>query len=339
MQKREPRSRDALARAVAVGALLLSSVYLLGCEQRYWVCDEVAPGRRQVLPKKLSETGLFDDIASEALGPGVTPYAPRFQLWSDGATKRRWLRLPADTRVDSHDMDAWVFPEGTQLWKEFTRDGVRVETRLLQKIGPRDDDWAAIAYLWTDDQEDAYAIPYGAIDARGTPHNVPAASECMACHGGTKSRVLGVSAIQLGGDPSRPGLTLEKLADQGLLSAAPDDLELVLPGTPVEQAALGYLHANCSHCHNQSRPPHDGARCFDPENELDFHLAVTDLASTQRTATYLTMGRVVRPGQPGKSRLIDLVSHRGFFKQMPPLASERIDDEAVALLRDWIATL
>jgi len=30
------------------------------------------------------------------------------------------------------------------------------------------------------------------------------------------------------------------------------------------------------------------------------------------------------------------VSHRGFFQQMPPLASERVDDGAVSLLERWI---
>jgi hypothetical protein len=51
------------------------------------------------------------------------------------------------------------------------------------------------------------------------------------------------------------------------------------------------------------------------------------------------MGKVVRRGHPGESRLIELVSHRGMFKQMPPLASERVDEDGVALLRAWIGAL
>ena len=106
---------------------------------RPWVCDEVDEDRVSRAPKRLTETGLFADAARESLAPGVMAYAPRFQLWSDGAEKRRWLWLPPGTRIDTSDMDSWVFPVGTKFWKEFTRDGVRVETRLLEKLGPGDD--------------------------------------------------------------------------------------------------------------------------------------------------------------------------------------------------------
>ena len=45
------------------------------------------------------------------------------------------MSLPGEP--DRNDrQDSWRFPQGTKLWKEFTRDGVRVETRLLQKVGP-----------------------------------------------------------------------------------------------------------------------------------------------------------------------------------------------------------
>jgi hypothetical protein len=308
-------------------------------EPRYWVCDEVASSRLEALPRRLSETGLFADMRSEALAPGVRPYAPRFALWSDGASKRRWLKLPPGSRIDSSDMDHWSFPQGTQVWKEFTRDGVRVETRLLQKIGPHYDDWAALAYLWNEDQTEALAVPYGASDAQGTPHDVPAASECVACHGGTRSRLLGVSAIQLGTANSDSPLTLQTLVEDELLTDPPDDRALHLPGTVIEQQVLGYLHANCSHCHNQQRPPQHGARCFDPENALDFALSASHLQDPSDTATYRSMRSVVKPGHPGKSRLLTLVSGRGFFKQMPPLATTRVDDQAVDLLRAWIEGL
>src|SRR5262245_24836077 len=100
------------------------------------------------LPQRLSETGLYADIASETLAADVVPFEPRFHLWSDGAEKRRWLSFPAGSVVDASDSADWRFPAGTKAWKEFTRDGVRVETRLIQKVGDADDDWAAVAYVW-----------------------------------------------------------------------------------------------------------------------------------------------------------------------------------------------
>ncbi len=290
---------------------------------RYWVCDEVDEGRVSRIPQRLSGTGLFADTARESLAPGVMAYAPRFELWSDGAEKRRWFSLPPGTQIDTSDMDSWVFPEGTKFWKEFTRDGVRVETRLLEKLGPGDD-WIALAYLWRSDQSDADAAPFGAIDAAGTPHNVPASNECAACHGGRKSFVLGFSALQLSSFPT------------GLVTAVPTQ-SFEVPGNDTERAALGYLHANCSQCHNPNRPERSGARCFDPESDLDFSLSVNALGAPADTATYRSaVGSVVEPGRPSDSRLFELVSRRGFFKQMPPLASERVDDSAVMLLERWI---
>jgi hypothetical protein len=312
------------------------------CGERYWVCDDVDDKRLAKLPEQLSDTGLFSDPVRETLAPGVLAYTPQFALWSDGAEKRRWMWLPPGSRIDTSDMDNWRFPEGTKFWKEFTRDGVRVETRLVQKMGPGDGDWLALAYIWSEDQRKATAAPYGAVDAAHTLHNVPAASECAACHGGRKSFVLGFSAIQL--SSPKPGeLGLATLADAGMLSDAPERA-YTLPGSELERAALGYLHANCGSCHNQDRPAHGGARCFDPENDLDFTLSVHALDAPANTATYRTaVGSAIKPGHPGKSRLIELVTQRGFggpaVKQMPPLATERVDHDGVGLLERWIRQL
>jgi hypothetical protein len=105
-------------------------------------------------------------------------------------------------------------------------------------------------------------------------------------------------------------------------------------------AALGYLHGNCSHCHNRARPPHQGARCFDPKDDYDFTLALAQLDSVASTPTYRTVvGDAVSRGNPQDSKLFELVSSRGMFRQMPPLATERVDTTAVATLRTWIEGL
>lgn len=312
----------------------------LACDPR--VCRDTA-GETHVLPERLSETGLFADVPTEELESRVQAYTPAFALWSDGAKKRRWIYVPKGERVDASDLDDWRFPEGTKFWKEFSRDGVRVETRLLQKIGPAEGDWSAVAYIWRPDQSDAERAPYGAVNALGTPHDVPAAGECWACHGGRRSRALGFSAIQLASPApdQEPGLSQD--AQATLLSRAlPSDLEI--PGTPVERAALGYLHANCSHCHNQSGAAADADKCLDPNTrldfDLDFSLRTDELSSTAKTATYRTaIDKVVKPGKPDDSKLLDLVSARGAFRQMPPLGTDRVDPDAVRTLRDWIGSL
>lgn len=305
-------------------------VVVLGC-QPYRKCDPVDDDAVQALPERLTLTGLYDSEAAERIAADVRPFRPRFELWSDGATKRRFVWLPPDTPIDTRDPDAWQFPVGTKFWKEFTRDGVRVETRLLQR---QPEGWLGVAYLWLADGSDAVAAPHGAIDARGTSHDVPAANECGACHGGRSSHALGFSAVQLAQPTDDDSLSLEELVRLELV--APTQTPRV-PGSETEQAALGYLHANCSHCHNASRPSRAGSRCFDPESDLDFLLRANEGSSAAETSTYRTaMGEVVEPGQPNESRLLELVAQRGRFQRMPPLATELVDAAGVALLSRWI---
>jgi hypothetical protein len=322
-------------RAATVVALAAVCATLNGCA-RYWVCDLADSDRVSELPRSLSETGLYADIATGELAAGVLAYTPRFQLWSDGAAKQRWILLPTGAQIDTSNIDDWSFPEGTKLWKQFSVNGVRIETRLLEKRDPIDDGWVALSYAWSADDRDALSAPLGEIDARETDHDVPAAGECVACHGGRRSYVLGFSAIQLASAATPGEVDLAGLEREGRLTEAPTAIPIV-PGTPTEAAALGYLHANCSHCHNLTRPARTGPRCFDPETEYDFTLAVGDLDSTATTATYRTVvGKAVKPGNPADSAVLERMGRRGFLRQMPPLATEKVDSEAIASIRAWI---
>lgn len=291
------------------------------------------------LPARLSETGLYAERRSERIAVGVVGYEPEFGLWSDGAAKRRWVALPSGGRIDSSDGDAWKFPVGTRFWKEFSRAGRRVETRLLIKHGPAQRDWAGAAYVSNAEQTDAFLAAKGQQDAGGSGHDVPSAAECVGCHGGRRSHVLGFSAVQL----ARPGLPLSlgDLAHSGRLTHVPERLPSV-PGDELDRAALGYLHANCGHCHNPQRPPRgDGPRCYDPERSLDFGLpAAAGEGSVRETPAYTSsVPRFVTPGDPGSSRLVTLVARRGFRLHMPPLASSAVDADGVRLLRAWIERL
>ncbi len=332
----------ACARSL-VGLVGLVST-LTGC-QRFDVCPtqvEIAPSLAQ-LPALLSETGLYGELDSEheAIALGVRAYTPAFELWSDGATKRRWLSLPEGGVIDVRDSDDWRFPKGTRLWKEFTRDGTRVETRMLLKFGDAETDWASAAYVWRADGSDAELTPKGMVDALGTAHDVPAADRCMGCHGGRRGRVHGFSAVQLG-NSADGALLLSELVAAGAFSDAIPDAKV--PGSDGERAALGYLHANCSHCHNGSRPETDGPRCYDPRNDLDMFLKVSRLGSARETPTYETVvGSAVDPGDAEGSKLFKLVSRRSEGEigtdQMPPLATERVDEEGLVVLKKWISEM
>ncbi|HET9930318.1 MAG TPA: hypothetical protein VFQ35_06515 [Polyangiaceae bacterium] len=315
-----------------------AALVVLACDAR--VCPDES-GRATELPARLSQTGLFADSSLEQVAPGVFSYLPEFTLWSDGAEKRRWVFVPAGSHVDTSDADDWSFPQGTKFWKEFSVAGRRIETRLLEKFGPQPADWAAVAYIWRADLSDAERSPYGALDVLGTEHDVPAAGECFACHSGRRDRVLGFSAIQLAPRSYDSGERLSREASEALFSEPVPTLDV--PGTPGERAALGYLHANCSHCHNLSDAAKSSGKCLNPTRslsfDLDFTLHTEELATVERTAARRTaVGKVIRARRPDESKVVELMSKRG-GSQMPPLGTEHVDDAGLEIIRAWILGL
>jgi len=290
-------------------------VVFAGACDPYDVCDVVTG---VPLPALLSETGLD--------APGVRAYTPSFTLWSDGADKQRWLWLPPGTVIDTSNPDEWEFPIGTRAWKEFRLAGLRIETRLIERLD--DGTWADLAYAWQPDQLDAVAVEVGADNAIGTRHDIPSAGACRACHGGRRSHLLGISAIQLA-HPAVPGeLALDELVATNRL--VPPPVPPVVSGDDVARAALGYLHANCSHCHNQTRPESSGARCYDPDNDVDFALRVDPESQV------VGVGATVHTVRDRHDRMLELMSRRGDELHMPPLATEDVDVEGVAAVRAWI---
>jgi hypothetical protein len=294
----------------------------------------------------LSEVGLYADLASERLAAGVEPFSPAFPLWSDAAVKRRWVRLPPDARIDTSDMDRWQLPIGTMFFKEFTRDGVRVETRVIVRLGPRREDYWMGAFIWLPDGSDARFTPDGLDDARGTQHDVPPVKRCWTCHNGEPGHGLGFSALQL--SHAGPGVTLAELDARGLLSVPPDVAAFRPPGPSPAADAIGYLHANCGTCHNEhgaARPDTDmllrlrtdDARPDSRPEDSDAYRSTLGVALQEFSDPAVTI-RVV-PGDPLASGLAHRMAQRGTKAQMPPFASERVDESGLALIDAWIRSL
>jgi hypothetical protein len=291
-------------------------------------------------PRLLSQTGLFSDIKKGTIAEGVRAFEPRYVLWSDGATKRRWLYLPKGEHIDTSDMDFWTYPVGTTAWKEFTRDGVRVETRMLRKDGPTVDDWTMIAYEWKADLSDAVAVPDGHVNARGTSHDIPSQVGCHFCHGNMKDVLLGVSAIQLSHSTDKPGMRIDDLVAEGVLTDPPG-APIQIPGGPVAEPALGYLHANCGACHNSQSAIAPGVplRLWESTAQLDAVEQTLGYRTTVgRPNSFLPDLHIIEAGRPDDSELVIRISQRG-VAQMPPLATKIVDQTGVGAIRAWIETL
>jgi len=309
--------------------LMLPLISLLaGCGNEASInrdCSAVDVSGAEALPVLLSETGLYSDIAGDVLSDAALEFDPRFPLWTDGAKKRRWLLLPEGEQVDTQNADDWRFPVGTRTFKEFTRNGIRIETRMNVKT---EDGWAAAAYIWNEAGGDATRQMLTAEDVAGTPHDVPGAAECQACHGGRRNFTLGFSATQLDLE------TRLSLYDAGVLSA-PVEAELELEAVALK--GLGILHGNCSHCHNEERNQEAQATdCYSLERNFDLTLP-PDLDAVENAPALKTASEQL--GDAERSKVLDRMSRRDADDNrpaMPPLGTELVDEEGVAAVRAFI---
>lgn len=294
-------------------------------------------------PQKLSQTGLYADLGARTLAQGVLAFKPRWELWSDGADKDRWIWIPPGQKIDTRDIDHWRFPVGTKSWKEFRSQGKVIETRLLEKVREGKDGWWEIAYVWLDDESDAMASVPAVKDARGTFHDVPEQAACPKCHANVADGIIGFSAFELSAQGGNGQLT--QIAQAGLLSDPPI-AELEPPGDALDQSVLGYLHANCGHCHNDETPK------LMTQSVLRLRLLSGEKTLAQtglyRTTPFTVMqhpmehppyGRattIVAPGLPHKSGLWLRMIDREDEYAMPPLASEILDPVGAQSIYEWI---
>jgi hypothetical protein len=300
-----------------------------------------------VPPTSLVCTGLYADIATKTIAPGLRAYAPAVPLWSDGASKQRWISLPAGQKIDNSTADEWLFPVGTKVWKEFSKDGKRVETRLWQKVSVGY--WVDATYAWNADESvatrsDGGDIPFGT----GTYH-IPTSDECTKCHRGRIDHILGFDQVLLG-LAGATGFTLDELIAEGRLTNPPAKTPLVIgdDGTNLAAPALAWLHVNCgTTCHNRnSNATAWSTGMFlrlDP-TQLDgrsvkgFDSLTTTIGVAAVTVDWKGRTRIV-PHDPASSLLYQLISHRGTGNQMPPIASSVVDEADIPLVEAWIEQL
>ncbi|HLU39308.1 MAG TPA: hypothetical protein VK081_07970 [Planctomycetota bacterium] len=317
-------------------------------------CGCARPSVPEAPPARLADTGLYADFAARTLAPGVLTFTPQYPLWTDGAAKERWIALPPGTTIDASDPDHWEFPVGTRLWKEF-RFGRPIETRFMMRRA--DGTWAYATYQWREDGSDAVRAPDAGVrnacpTGDTTGHDLPAVGDCRLCHEGTRTPVLGFSALQLSpardplaphADAPEPGdVDLDELVARGLVRGLPPEWRTDPPRIAArsarERAALGYLHANCGNCHNAVGPlARLGLR-------LDYPLAGDGLSPALATALDAPSGFVrpgltqrIAPGRPDRSTLVHRLGATDPLARMPPFGRYLVDDEALALLGEWIA--
>jgi hypothetical protein len=304
-------------------------------------------------PTELRCTGLYADWASKTVAANVRQYDPGLHLWSDGASKTRWIYLPPGTQIDTSNMDEWTFPPGTKIWKEFALGGTRIETRLIWKRPIGNGSWYFTTYLWSADGETSTSElttgkVFGADGGATGGYEIPTQSNCYECHGGRFDSALGFEAVALS-SPQASGVTMATLTAGNLLTNPPAT-PIVIPGDAATAAALGYLHMNCgTSCHN---------RDIGEAGYTNFllRLDVATLTSPQTTDAYTTgVGQSSFFTPPGVAQPLlfapcDLPDSAAYYRmnhrdgvdgtpsktQMPPIVSHQVDTDGVALVAAWL---
>jgi hypothetical protein len=315
----------------------------------------VASGERA--PERLSETGLYVRGQVGTIAPDNRPFSPQYPLWTDGATKSRWVYLPPGARIDASDPYAWQVPVGTKFWKEFRFGGRAVETRMIWRASPTD--WVFATYVWNAEGTDAILAPAegrrGVVElGAGKRHDVPSATDCTACHGTSRPGPLGFNALQLSpdrdpnaihGEPLQAGMvTLSTLAAEQRLEGATSDLlarpPRIATSNPRTRAVLGYLVGNCGGCHNGRGEIAALGPILRYEDLLQDADAVAAALVGQRTRWQVpnkTDGSVlVDTHMPDQSALLARLRSRSPSSQMPPLGTVMRDNEAVQAVSEWI---
>ena len=249
------------------------------------------------LPQGGGSTASPLPLGGGAGGGGLIEFTPQYPLWSDGMDKRRWLQLPAGTAIDKSDADRWEFPRGTQAWKEFSRDARRVETRHIERLP--DGSWSYRTYAWNADGTHATLAPEDGIPERG----IPSRADCVACHEGAPSPILGYSAVQL---------------------------------TARLEPALGYLHGNCGHCHNSEALPALGLELLQRVTNPEASAAATRASLIGRSSRFRPHGAATTD----RARiLITRMKSRDPLTRMPPIGVEIADTAGIAVIERWLEQL
>lgn len=303
----------------------------------------LAGDRLGELPESLAELGLSSSLVdgTETHGAAI-PFAPAYPLWTNGATKRRSLLLPAGKRVDT-SAEPWSFPPGTVLAKTFfyPDESARpspVETRILRRGAS---DWDYAVYLWNEDARDATLLDGRApvsvpvtLEGESFDHLVPSRLQCRSCHESRDGVVLGFDAFRLDHRLEGESETqLDGLRSRGALSHPPPEPGKIAAPDELTRSVLGYFEGNCTHCHNGGDGP---ASAFSLRHEV----ALQNLIDVEATSE-LVGGIRVRSGDPEQSGLFLALSRADVTsaQPMPPLGVERVDAAAVEMFRSWITGL
>jgi uncharacterized repeat protein (TIGR03806 family) len=267
----------------------------------------------------------------------------------------------------------WRFPPDTVLVKTFSLEieagnpssTRRLETRLLHlKPMPGTDEvgaefWHGYTYVWNDEQTDAELLDPDGLDRKYTitdpkapggkreqVWHFPSRTECSTCHTASAKYALGIDTRQFNKDHDYGGVIANQIATlehlgvfKNQLPTRPEDLPRLVDHRdatqPLNERARSYLQSNCAHCHRKW-----GGGNAEFQLLYTLPLAETGTIDIRPGQGTFDLGdpRILVPGDPDRSLILYRMKKLGLGR-MPHIASNRVDEEAVAIIEAWIKEL
>ncbi len=314
------------------------------------------------IPPTLADTGAFTNLmtitnGTQSLTPsaGMVPYDVNVPLWSDDARKTRWFLSSTNARIGFSPEGNWNFAPGMSWVKHFDLEltnGVpsstrRLETRVLVK---NTTGIYGVTYRWGSSFTNATLVPDEGMDESFTINDggtlrtqiwhYPSRAECVACHTPVAGFPLGFNTVQLNRDFGTNGNQLAAMSAAGCFTAPITNLNSLRALVAVTNSAASlewrvrsYLAANCAQCHQPGGAGLGFWNASITNSTANAGLINGPLNSDGGNPS----ARVIAPASITNSMLLTRISKRG-PGQMPPLASNLIDTNAVNLLTAWITS-
>lgn len=219
-------------REIADSPLAITE-FTMGSDGDVWILDHMGRGiyrliptpsdaQPHVFPRKLSESGLFQNVSRHEMADGVIPYSVNAPLWSDGAHTAQWFAIPhrddKDMRIGFSQSGGWVFPNDSVIVQSLALDTLDesgasrkwIETRLLLR---QQNEWFGYTYRWNAAGSDAELVGASGADvtlevadeaavgrSRKLVWRYPSRAECMVCHSRAANYLLGLQTGQMNRD-------------------------------------------------------------------------------------------------------------------------------------------
>ena len=306
----------------------------------------------------LSEYHFFEgDIKSLTANEvsGVLPYDLNVALFSDYASKLRFIYVPEGSTIRYDTAEILDMPVGTVLIKHFyffnsENNQNNIETRLLIK---RENDWQPEIYEWNETQTDAKRTVIGGTQKitanikgqnRTLNYLVPNQNQCKNCHNfdgklipiGPRIHNLNKDYTYTEGRRNQ----LEKWQSSGFLSTvnvstAPSWPKIDDMVNSLNSRARAYLAVNCASCHSRHGSAGNSGLYLEYNNrdslQLGFWKGPVAAGNGSGNLNY-----VIHPGKAEQSILLFRMISDKVEERMPEIGRELPHEEGIALIREWI---